>query len=78
MLNILQENGDQNKSINKHMARAKEICNFPETDRLKIAILGCAGVGKSSLLNAVTSIPGLAKSVMLTSFFRLASVANVF
>jgi GTP-binding protein EngB required for normal cell division len=78
MLNILQENGDQNKSINKHIARAKEICNFPETDRLKIAVLGCAGVGKSSLLNAVTSIPGLAKSVMLTSFFRLASVANVF
>jgi hypothetical protein len=71
VLNILQKDSDQNKSMTKHIAKAKEICNFSETDRVQIAILGCAGVGKSSLLNAVTNVPGLAKSVMLTSFIRL-------
>jgi hypothetical protein len=67
VLNILQEDDIQSNLLETHMAKAKDICSFPETDRVRIAILGSAGVGKSSLLNAVTNIPGLAKSVFLTS-----------
>jgi predicted GTPase len=72
VLNILQEGGIQSKLLDIHMAKAKELCSFPETDRVRIAILGSAGVGKSSLLNAVTSIPGLAKSV-----FPISSLTTV-
>jgi hypothetical protein len=67
VLSILQENSIKSKLLDMHMAKAKVLCTFPETDRVRIAILGSAGVGKSSLLNAVTNIPGLAKSVFPTS-----------
>lgn len=66
VLRILPEDSVKSKSLSMHIAKAKEITEFPKTAGIKIAILGSAGAGKSSLLNAVTNIPELAKSVMPT------------
>ncbi|KAK6437017.1 hypothetical protein LTR95_006792 [Oleoguttula sp. CCFEE 5521] len=46
-----------------HVVRAQEFTHIPETTKLKIAILGNAGTGKSSLLNSITDCPGLARSL---------------
>ena len=46
-----------------HKAKADELSDVPSTEKIRIAILGGAGAGKSSLLNAVTGKPDLAKSV---------------
>lgn len=43
--------------------RAEELRRVPTTERLTIAMLGDAGVGKSSLLNAIADTKDLAKSV---------------
>lgn len=66
ILQILPKDSIKSKSLNMHIAKAKEISEFPKTAGIKIAILGNAGAGKSSLLNAVTDVPELAKSVILT------------
>jgi len=65
VLQILPEDSIKSKSLSMHIAKAKEISEFPKTAGIKIAILGSAGAGKSSLLNAVTDVPDLAKSVRL-------------
>lgn len=77
ILQILPEDSIKSKSLNMHIAKAKEISEFPKTAGIKIAILGNAGAGKSSLLNAVTDIPELAKSVILTWISGFA-IANNF
>lgn len=56
---------DQKTSIilGAHIDRAEELRRVPTTERLTIAMLGDAGVGKSSLLNAIADTKDLAKSV---------------
>jgi chromosomal replication initiation ATPase DnaA len=66
VLQILPEDSVKSKSLSMHIAKAKEVTEFPKTSGIQIAILGSAGAGKSSLLNAITDIPELAKSVILT------------
>ncbi|OQN99565.1 hypothetical protein B0A48_14707 [Cryoendolithus antarcticus] len=51
------------KHVEEHIARARELIDLPKTTKLRIAVLGNAGTGKSSLLNAVTDCPDLAKSL---------------
>lgn len=63
ILGMLPKDDSKSKSNSMHIAQAKNISEFPKTVGVKIAILGSAGAGKSSLLNAVTNIPDLAKSV---------------
>lgn len=65
LLTNLSADDIKSKSLNMHIATAKSICIYSDTDRVKIAILGRAGAGKSSLVNTVTNIPDLAKSVLM-------------
>jgi predicted GTPase len=50
-------------SLKSHIVEAQRLCDPPKITKLRIAILGCAGSGKSSLLNAITGKADLAKSV---------------
>jgi len=61
VLDRLQEYGCS--SLKSYTSKAQELCDIPETPKMKIAILGCAGAGKSSLLNAITGKADLAKSL---------------
>lgn len=58
--------GSDSKSRNAmaHEGRAEQLQILPDTDKLRIAILGGAGTGKSSLLNLRTDTPALAESVV--------------
>ena len=57
----LEEHGCS--SLKSHISKAQKLYNLPETPKMRIAILGCAGAGKSSLLNAITGKADLAKSL---------------
>jgi len=61
VLDKLEEHGCL--SLKSYTSKAQKLCNFPETPKMRIAILGCAGAGKSSLLNAITGKADLAKSL---------------
>jgi GTPase SAR1 family protein len=61
LLDKLEEHGCG--SLKPYISRAQKLCNLPETPKMRIAILGSAGVGKSSLLNAITGKADLAKSL---------------
>jgi GTPase SAR1 family protein len=50
-------------SLKPYISRAQKTCNLPETPKMRIAIIGSAGAGKSSLLNAITGKADLAKSL---------------
>jgi GTPase SAR1 family protein len=51
------------QALKLHTSRAEKLTTLPQTPKLRIAILGCAGAGKSSLLNAITGKADLAKSL---------------
>lgn len=59
----LEEHGCLSNSLKAYASKAQKLCSLPETPKMRIAILGCAGAGKSSLLNAITGKPELAKSL---------------
>ena len=59
----LHDNGCNSQSLESHLNKAANLQDLPKPDRMRIAILGGAGAGKSSLLNAVTGQPDLANSV---------------
>jgi hypothetical protein len=60
---LLEGRNSSSKSLAAHKNKADELGEMPSTELIRIAILGGAGAGKSSLLNAVTAKPDLAKSV---------------
>ncbi|KAK3672926.1 hypothetical protein LTR78_007279 [Recurvomyces mirabilis] len=49
--------------LQTHIAAAGELAHVPKSKKPRIALIGNAGVGKSSTLNALTDIPELAKSL---------------
>jgi len=79
---LLQAHGDGGKHVESHLSAAKALEEVPSTKRLRVALIGNAGVGmcfhilrlgqdsqqlgKSSTLNAITDIANLAKSVSPT------------
>jgi len=67
VLDGLEEHDCLSKALKSHISEAQKLCDLPKTRKLRIATLGCAGAGKSSLLNAVTGKPDLAQSVSPTS-----------
>lgn len=60
---LLEDRESDSKALLSHRQKAKELSKIPVTEKIRVAILGGAGAGKSSLLNAVTGKPDLAKSV---------------
>lgn len=63
LLEALQDQSCNSKQLDGHIQRARELLTVPSTDPIRVAVLGDAGTGKSSLLNSLTDIPGLAYSV---------------
>ena len=66
-LNGLEEHHCVSKAHKSHTSKAQKLCDLPKTLKLKVGILGDAGVGKSELVNAITGKPDLAQSVSSAS-----------
>ncbi|KAK5718255.1 hypothetical protein LTR17_015705 [Elasticomyces elasticus] len=49
------------KHVTAHLAAANSLMRIPDTKRLRVALIGNAGVGKSSSLNGIVDIANLAK-----------------
>jgi ABC-type glutathione transport system ATPase component len=64
---VMEEHDSSSAVFAVHKGKAEDLSKFPITDKMRIAILGGAGAGKSSLLNAVTGKHDLAKSVRFLS-----------
>lgn len=60
---LFTESANKSKTAAAHKVRADQLQVLPDTGKLRVAILGDAGTGKSSLLNSLTDTPELAKSV---------------
>lgn len=61
--NALAQHDCKSKQLQNLAAKAGDLSTYPNTKVLRVAVLGTAGTGKSSLLNSITDIPDLAKSV---------------
>jgi predicted GTPase len=66
---LLEEHNSSSATFAAHKSKAEELSKIPNTEKIRIAILGGAGAGKSSLLNAITGKHDLAKSVSSHSMF---------
>lgn len=60
---LLSAHNSNSKTVGDYLSTAENLSCPPEPKKIRIAILGGAGVGKSSLLNAVIGKSDLAKSV---------------
>ncbi|TKA66048.1 hypothetical protein B0A55_09639 [Friedmanniomyces simplex] len=60
---VLQPHSHGGKHVTTHLNAANALIKVPATKRLRVALIGNAGVGKSSTLNAITDIANLAKSL---------------
>lgn len=67
----LSAHNSNSKTVGNYLSTAENLSFPPEAKKIRIAILGGAGVGKSSLLNAVIGKPDLAKSVSKCIRLRL-------
>jgi hypothetical protein len=65
ILSKVEEHGSS--TLKSYTSKAQELCDLPTAPKLRIAILGRAGAGKSSLVNAITGKVDLAESVSPTS-----------
>lgn len=63
VLDILVPHADNGKNINKQIKAAEKALELPKGPKVRIGLLGDAGAGKSSLLNSLTDIDDLAKSL---------------
>jgi ABC-type glutathione transport system ATPase component len=73
---LLEDHNSSSKVLVAHKRKANELSDMPPTEKMRIAILGGAGAGKSSLLNAVTGKPDLAKSVSIRPVICWCEYAN--
>lgn len=64
-LTVLEEHPCNNFLVEQFKRKAQELVTMRKPRAVRIALLGNAGAGKSSLLNSLTDIPGLAKTASL-------------
>lgn len=67
----LSAHNSNSKTVGNYLSTAENLSCPPEAKKIRIAILGGAGVGKSSILNAVIGKRDLAKSVSKCIRLRL-------
>jgi ABC-type glutathione transport system ATPase component len=63
VIKIIKQSGCQNDRANGCLEKARWLLNLPDTKKELIALIGESGVGKSSLINSLLSIPKLARAV---------------
>lgn len=63
ILRALEQHDCKTKQLQTLSLKAGDLSSYPTTRIMRVAVLGTAGTGKSSLLNCITDIPDLAKSV---------------
>lgn len=74
---LLEEHDSSSATFAAHKSKAEELSKIPTTEKIRIAILGGAGAGKSSLLNAITGKHDLAKSVRCPFHIRYPTNDNM-
>ncbi|KAH9845227.1 hypothetical protein Tdes44962_MAKER01237 [Teratosphaeria destructans] len=62
-LKILQKSSCNNKRVQSCQHNAGTLTTIPQVQKEKVAMLGSTGAGKSSLLNSLLDMPGLAKAM---------------
>lgn len=63
IVGILQQYACESGPVKFHQKAAEILFEIPTPKKLRVALLGDAGAGKSSVLNSLSDIPDLAKSV---------------
>lgn len=63
VIHILSSYNGNGKNVNDQLEAAKKLTTVPKPPKVRIGLLGDAGAGKSSLLNSMTDINDLAKSL---------------
>jgi ABC-type glutathione transport system ATPase component len=63
VIKIIEQSGCRNDRAKGCLEKARWLLNLPDTKKEMIALIGESGVGKSSLINSLLSIPKLARAV---------------